>query len=71
VADHITVLRNGHVAGSTTPAESNRQSLAEMMVGRAVILTVDKDLAHPQETVLVVENLRACDDRERCGPARC
>ena len=63
VADRITVLRNGHVAGSTTPAESTRQSLAEMMVGREVILTVDKDLAHPQETVLVVDNLRACDDR--------
>ena len=64
VADRITVLRNGHVAGATTPAESDRQSLAEMMVGREVILTVDKDPAQPQDTVLRVENLKACDDRD-------
>ena len=64
VADRITVLRNGHVAGSTTPAESTRQSLAAMMVGREVILTVDKDLAHPQDTVLKVEDIEACDDRD-------
>ncbi|GAB4531135.1 MAG: ABC transporter ATP-binding protein [Anaerolineae bacterium] len=63
VADRITVLRNGHVVGTTTPAEATRQSLAEMMVGREVILTVDKGPAHPRETVLRVENLRACDDR--------
>jgi ABC-type uncharacterized transport system ATPase subunit len=64
VADYITVLRNGHVAGSTTPAESTRQSLAEMMVGREVILTIDKEPARPEDVVLKVENLRACDDRD-------
>ncbi len=64
VADRITVLRNGHVAGSTTPAESTRQSLAEMMVGREVILTVDKEPAQPKNIVLRVEDLRACDDRD-------
>jgi simple sugar transport system ATP-binding protein len=34
-----------------------------MMVGREVILTVDKGLAHPDETSLRVENLKACDAR--------
>ena len=34
IADDITCLRNGRVTGHTTPAESTRESLAEMMVGR-------------------------------------
>jgi len=63
VADRITVLRNGHVAGSTTPAEASRESLAEMMVGREVILTVDKRPAQAGSTVLKVEDLKVLDDR--------
>ncbi|MDY7079422.1 MAG: ABC transporter ATP-binding protein [Chloroflexota bacterium] len=64
VADRITVLRNGHVVGITTPAEATKESLAEMMVGREVILTVDKGIAQPGPSVLQVENLIALDDRE-------
>jgi ABC-type uncharacterized transport system ATPase subunit len=64
VADQITVLRNGHVVGTTTPDQATRQSLAEMMVGREVILTVDKKPASPGAPVLQVENLRAVDDRD-------
>ncbi len=64
VADRITVLRNGHVVGTTSPAESTRESLAEMMVGREVMLWVDKKLAQAGPVVLRVENLKALDDRE-------
>jgi ABC-type uncharacterized transport system ATPase subunit len=64
VADKITVLRNGHVVGITIPTEASRESLAAMMVGREVILTVDKDPAHPGESVLRVEGLKACDERD-------
>jgi ABC-type uncharacterized transport system ATPase subunit len=64
VADRITVLRNGHVVGTTAPSEATRQSLAEMMVGREVILTVYKEPARPSESVLKIENLKACDDRD-------
>jgi simple sugar transport system ATP-binding protein len=63
VADQITVLRNGHVVGTTTPAESTRESLASMMVGREVILTVDKGPAQPGPAVLRVTNLKALDER--------
>ncbi len=63
MADQITVLRNGHVVGTTTPAESTRESLAAMMVGREVILSVDKKPAQPGQPVLKVEKLRASDDR--------
>jgi ABC-type uncharacterized transport system ATPase subunit len=63
IADRITVLRGGKVVGSTTPDESTEGSLARMMVGREVILSVDKDPAQPAEVVLDVQNLRVRDDR--------
>lgn len=64
IADRITVMRGGKVVGHTTPAESNEQQLAEMMVGREVILTVDKEPAQPKEDILVVKNLCVSDQRE-------
>ncbi len=64
VADRITVIRRGKTVGTTTPAEANQQSLAEMMVGRAVNLTVRKKPAHPTEPTLVVESLCIKDDRQ-------
>jgi len=63
VANRITVLRDGRVVGTTVPAETSVPKLAAMMVGREVILTVEKGPAHPQEVVLEVEGLRALDDR--------
>jgi simple sugar transport system ATP-binding protein len=42
LSDRITVLRNGRVTGATTPAETSRHQLAEMMVGREVKLAPDK-----------------------------
>jgi simple sugar transport system ATP-binding protein len=58
VADRITVMRAGRVVGATTPAETDEAGLASMMVGRAVLLEVDRAPAHPGEEVLRVEGLR-------------
>jgi len=63
IADRITVLRRGRVAGSTTPAEATRESLASMMVGRPVELVVEKASAKPGPTVLEVRGLKVRDDR--------
>ncbi|MGQ9586032.1 MAG: ABC transporter ATP-binding protein [Anaerolineae bacterium] len=63
IADRITVLRDGRLVGTTTPAETTREQLAAMMVGREVILTVEKGPARPGEKVLEVRDLRAYDDR--------
>jgi simple sugar transport system ATP-binding protein len=63
ISDRITVLRNGKVVGTTTPDKATEASLASMMVGREVILTVDKKPAKPGETVLDVADLRVLDDR--------
>jgi simple sugar transport system ATP-binding protein len=63
IADRITVIRRGKTVGTTTPAEATEQTLAEMMVGRAVELTVSKKKARPAEPVLKVENLVVTGDR--------
>jgi general nucleoside transport system ATP-binding protein len=64
IADRITVLRNGRVAGATTPAETDEHKLAAMMVGREVILRVEKAPARPAAPVLVIQDLVATDDRD-------
>jgi simple sugar transport system ATP-binding protein len=63
IADQITVMRRGKVVGSTTPGETDDHGLAAMMVGREVLLEVDKGPASPAEVVLDVKDLRVQDDR--------
>ncbi len=63
IADRIGVLRAGKMVGTTTPEESTQASLAAMMVGRSVILTVEKEKAKPTDVVLTVEDLYVKDDR--------
>jgi simple sugar transport system ATP-binding protein len=63
VADRITVMRGGHVVGTTDPSASSEAQLASMMVGREVLLEVDKPLAQPGEVALVVEDLHVVDNR--------
>jgi simple sugar transport system ATP-binding protein len=63
IADRITVLRNGRVVGTTTPEKTDQNELAAMMVGRDVVLRVEKEAAEPAETVLQVDDLRVTDDR--------
>jgi simple sugar transport system ATP-binding protein len=63
VADRITVLRRGKVVGTTTPAETSREELAAMMVGRNVQLTVDRPAATPGAPVLEVRDLVVRDER--------
>ncbi len=59
----ITVLRGGRVVGQASPAEATQESLAAMMVGREVLLSVEKGLAHPAEPELVITELNVDDDR--------
>ncbi len=63
VADKIVVLRRGRVAGTAIPAETSRQELANMMVGRDVELVVPKGPANPGDVVLSIRGLQVRDDR--------
>jgi simple sugar transport system ATP-binding protein len=62
IADKITVIRRGKVVGQAEPAASEEE-LAELMVGRAVDLVVDKTPAEPQDAVLRVAGLTVIDER--------
>lgn len=63
ICDRIAVLRLGKVVGHADPKESTQQSLASMMVGRDVLLQVDKTPANPTDPVLTIRDLHVNDDR--------
>ncbi len=63
IADRVSVLHHGRNVGTVLPEEATEASLAEMMVGRAVILQVDKSEAQPGDVVLRVEDLVVEDER--------
>ena len=62
IADVITVIRQGRVVGSAEPSASEAE-LASMMVGREVLLTVEKTAYDPGDSVLEVRDLVVRDDR--------
>lgn len=64
VANRITVIRLGKVVGSASP-DASTSELASLMVGREVMLTVNKSEAKLGEVVLEVENLSFLDDRDQ------
>lgn len=57
IADRINVLRRGKVVGEANPKNTTESDIAEMMVGRAVQLVVDKKPATPGAAMLQVKNL--------------
>lgn len=63
VADRVYVLRRGTVVGEVQANQTDAAQLAELMVGRPVLLDVDKTAAQPGEEVLRVESLQVADDR--------
>jgi simple sugar transport system ATP-binding protein len=63
IADRITVMHSGRVVGTTTPAETDEHRLAAMMVGREVILNVEKKPAQPGKEMLQVQQLHVNDQR--------
>ncbi len=63
LSDQITVLRHGRVTGDTTPAESDRHDLAQMMVGREVKLAPDKAPVQTGSSLLVIKDLFVRGDR--------
>ncbi|MGH2679823.1 MAG: ABC transporter ATP-binding protein, partial [Actinomycetota bacterium] len=57
VADRITVLRRGEAVGETTPSQTSKAQLAEMMVGRPVLFRLEKPDVEIGSPTLQVEGL--------------
>lgn len=64
ICDDVVVLRRGKVAGEANPKTSTTQSLASLMVGRDVLLEVDKKPAQPGAVVLRVNDLTVNNERD-------
>jgi general nucleoside transport system ATP-binding protein len=63
IADRITVLRRGKKIETVAAEGASEEGLARLMVGREVLLRVEKATSTPGEPLLVVENLTVVDDR--------
>ena len=63
IADRITVLRRGKAVATVPAAGTSERELAELMVGRPVLLRVEKGAAQPGEPLLTVRDLVVHDSR--------
>jgi ABC-type uncharacterized transport system ATPase subunit len=62
ITDTVSVMRRGEMTATVKTAETSPEQLAELMVGRKVLLHVPKEPASPGKIVLEVTNLRVRDE---------
>ena len=62
LTSEVSVMRQGEVVGHTKTSDTNKEKLAEMMVGRSVLLRLNKAEAKLGDVVFKVENLTVKDD---------
>ena len=63
ISDRVTVMRDGKVIATKATRDTNPVELARLMVGRDVLLRVEKTPAQPKEEVLKIEGLDVLDNR--------
>ncbi len=63
IADRVTVLRRGKRIDTVAREGATEASLARMMVGREVLLRVEKEPAQPGDVLLEVRDLHVLDER--------
>ncbi|SPH24578.1 Galactose/methyl galactoside import ATP-binding protein MglA [Defluviimonas aquaemixtae] len=62
ITDTVSVMRRGEMTATVKTAETSPEQLAELMVGRKVLLNVPKGPANPGKTVLEVKDLKVVDE---------
>ena len=65
ITDRMTILRGGRSMGVYNTADTSEQEISRLMVGRDVILTVQKEQAQPRSPVLQVRDLEFTNDWNR------
>ncbi|MDG1470523.1 MAG: ABC transporter ATP-binding protein [Ascidiaceihabitans sp.] len=63
ITDTVSVMRRGEMTATVKTADTSPEELAELMVGRKVLLRVDKAPAKPGKVVLDIQNLRVVDEQ--------
>ncbi len=61
ITDQVSIMRRGEMVAHVATKDTDKEQLAELMVGRKVRLKVDKQESHPGEPVLRVKGLRYVD----------
>ena len=61
--DQVSVMRRGQMVATRTTAQTGPEELAELMVGRKVLLRVDKVPARPGANVLDIRDLHVRDEK--------
>ena len=62
ITDNVSVMRAGKMVAHRKTTETNKEDLAELMVGRKVLLQIDKKPAKPSKSILKVEKINFVDD---------
>ena len=62
ITDNVSVMRQGEMVAHRKTSETDREELAELMVGRKVLMRVDKAPAKPGSPMLTVKHLDYIDD---------
>jgi len=65
ITDQVTVMRRGEVVATLPTRETSTQALAELMVGRRVLLRVERTPARPGPVVLEVDRVSVADGQGR------
>ena len=64
ITDTVSVMRRGEMTATVKTQDTSPEQLAELMVGRKVLLRVDKTPAKPGGVVLDIQNLRVIDEQK-------
>ncbi len=63
ITDNVSIMRAGKIVADRVTAETDREELAELMVGRKVRTDMDKRAADPRQTLLKAEQLTIRDSQ--------
>ena len=62
LTDRVTVMRLGEIVGETNTGDTTKDQLAEMMVGRSVLLRIDKRKPNIGDTIFEVKSINVKDN---------
>jgi len=63
ITDTVSVMRRGEMTATVKTADTSPEQLAELMVGRKVLLEIDKKPATPGADILEIKNLEVTDEK--------
>jgi simple sugar transport system ATP-binding protein len=63
ICDRVVVLQKGRIVGSADTKDTDKKSLARMMVGRDIVFNINREKLDPGKKILAVENIHVIGDK--------